>query len=93
MIQKMLEKEQIQNQVYQQMYSKFQKQNLLDIKDQIEISSQKDNINHAYSEVFHINQVENQRQIQLENISFDFQSKMDINRSKTELLIKERKVT
>lgn len=37
--------------------------------------------------------MENQRQIQLENISFDFHSKMDINRGKTELLIKERKIT
>ena len=59
---------------------------------QNDLQTQTETIKQTVDEISHINLIENQRMLQIENLQFEYQSKIDRNKHKMNLLINEKGV-
>ena len=59
---------------------------------QNDLQTQTETIKQTADEISHINLIENQRMLQIENLQFEYQSKIDRNKHKMNLLINEKGV-
>ena len=88
-----LKEAELKNSTYNKMLNHMHQIHHEQTKEQISMSEQRDNIEHTVEEIKHIHLIENQRCIQLENIGFDYNNKLDIHRHKMDLLLQEKKVS
>ena len=59
---------------------------------QNDLQTQTETIKQTVDEISYINLIENQRMLQIENLQFEYQSKIDRNKHKMNLLINEKGV-
>lgn len=81
------------NQSYAKMLTQMERQHLHETKQSLDLHQQKQEIISTVDEIKHVNLIENQRIISIENLQFDYHSQLEIHRHKMELLLQEKNVT
>ena len=64
-----------------------------DTKQQMALHQKKEEITATVEELKHVEQVENQRQIQIENLIYDYNLKLGDTRRKNDVLMQEKNIT
>lgn len=88
-----LKEAELKNSTYQLMLNQMQRKHQEQSKRQQQMAEQREDINQTVEEIKHVNLLENQRVIKIENMQFAYHNALETHRHKMQLLLQEKKVT